>query len=208
MLLFWFPSRRLPSSKPKLETGLIQLAQFGSGAVVASVYILVSNSDVAIQQTRIGDRIDSIGTIRIGCGGFFCFYFGFRFGRCHPANPYCREDCFNWHNLNRVWGLLLFLFWFLIRMLPSSKPELETGLIPLAQFGSGVVVAFAPILVSNSDVAIQQTRIGDRIDSIGTIRIGCGGFFCFYFGFRFGRCHPANPYCREDCFNWHNLNRV
>ena len=33
---------------------------------VASVSILVSNSDVAIQQTRIGDRIDSIGKIGSG----------------------------------------------------------------------------------------------------------------------------------------------
>ena len=48
---------------------------------VASVSILVSDSDVSIQQTRIGDRIVSIGSIWIGCGGCFWFYFGFQFTR-------------------------------------------------------------------------------------------------------------------------------
>ena len=71
--------------------------------------------------------------------------------------------------------------WFLIRTLPSSKPVLETGLIQLAQFGLGVGVAIVSILVSDSDVAIQQTRIGDWIDSIGTIWIGCGGLLSFLF---------------------------
>ena len=80
-------------------------------------------------------------------------------------------------------GLLQFLFWFLILTLPSSKPELEFILIELAQFGLSVVVASVSILVSDSDVAIQQTRIGDRIDSIGTIWFGCGGCFWYYFGF-------------------------
>ena len=45
-------------------------------------------------------------------------------------------------------------------------------------------VAIVSILVSDSDVAIQQTRFGDWIDSI-----------CFYFGFRFGHCHWYN--CTE-----------
>ena len=139
---------------------------------VASVSILVSDSDLAIQQTRIGDRIDSIGTVWIGCGGCFCFFSGFQFGCRHPANPYCRPDCFNWHNLDWVWGLLLIQFWFLIRTLPSRKPELETGLFQLAQFGSGVVDASISIFVSHSDIAIQQTRFVDRIDSIGKIWIG------------------------------------
>ena len=134
LFLFWFPIRTLPSSKPELEIVLIQLVQFGSGVVDAFVSIMVSNSDVAILQTRIGDRIDSICTIWIGRGCCFCLYFGFQFGRCHPANPYCRPDLFNWNDLDRVWGLLLFLFWFPIRTLPSSKPELESGLIQLVRF--------------------------------------------------------------------------
>jgi hypothetical protein len=67
----------------------------------------------------------------------------------------------------------LFLFWFLIRTLPSSKPVLETGLIQLAQFGLGVGVAIVSILVSESDIAILQTRIGGRIALTGTIWIDC-----------------------------------
>ena len=100
--------------------------------------------------------------------------------------------------MDRVWGLLQFLFWFLILALPSSKPELEIVLIELAQFGLSVVVASVLILVSNSDVTIQQTSIVDRIYLIGTIWIGFGGCFCFYFGFGFGPCHPANMNWRPD----------
>ena len=63
------------------------IGKFGSDVVVASVSFLVSDSDVAIQQTRIGDRTDSISTVWIGCCSCFRFYFGFQFGRCHPAKP-------------------------------------------------------------------------------------------------------------------------
>ena len=85
----------------------------------------------------------------------FCFDFGFWFGRCHPANPNWRPDWFNWHNLDQLCGLLLFLFWFLIRTLVSSKPELETGLIRLTRFWLVVVWVASVIPLSISPLSVS-----------------------------------------------------